>query len=135
MKRQRSGCAGSTAPPAELPFALPLIHYAVLVNGVNFPEDRIADFCCRHGVAKLSLFGSILRPASPEGGYGFRPSSDVDILVEFLPNRTPGLFYFGGMLMELQELLGRTVDLKTPQDLSHYFRHEVLREARLLHAA
>jgi hypothetical protein len=107
----------------------------MLINGVNFPDDQIAAFCRRHGVARLSLFGSILRPPTPEGGYGFRPSSDVDMLVEFLPGRTPGLFYFGGMLMELQEMLGRTVDLKTPQDLSRYFRHEVLREARLLHAA
>ncbi|MFO0840194.1 MAG: hypothetical protein U1D55_16925 [Phycisphaerae bacterium] len=53
----------------------------------------------------------------------------------FLPGRTPGLFYFGGMLMELQEMLGRRDDLKTPQDLSRYFRDEVLREARLVHAA
>ena len=117
----------------------PLVHDTItgtmLINGVNFPEDRIAAFCRRHGVARLSVFGSILRPPSPEGGYGFRPSSDVDILVEFLPGRTPGLFYFGGMLMELQEMLGRGVDLKTPQDLSRYFRREVLREARLLHAA
>lgn len=107
----------------------------MLINGVNFPDDAIAAFCQRHGVARLSLFGSILREPTPEDGYGFRPTSDVDMLVEFLPGRTPGLFYFGGMLMELQEMLGRNVDLKTPQDLSRYFRHEVLREARLLHAA
>lgn len=107
----------------------------MVINGVNFPEDRIADFCRRHGVQRLSLFGSILREPSPEAGYGFRPTSDVDVLVEFFPGRTPGLFYFGGMLMELQEMLGRPVDLKTPQDLSPYFRHEVLRDARTLHAA
>jgi hypothetical protein len=107
----------------------------MIINGVNFPEDKIADFCRRHGVASLSVFGSVLRPPSPEGAYGFRPSSDVDVLVQFLPGRTPGLLYFGGMLMELQEVLGRSVDLKTPQDLSRYFRDEVLREARLLHAA
>ncbi|MCA3005785.1 MAG: nucleotidyltransferase family protein [Planctomycetaceae bacterium] len=107
----------------------------MVINGVNFPEDQIADFCRRHGVAKLSLFGSILREPSPEGGYGFRPTSDVDILVEFLPGHTPGLFYLGGMLMELQDMLGRTVDLRTPQDLSRYFRHEVLSEARPLYAA
>ncbi len=111
------------------------IELGMVINGVNFPEEKIADFCRRHGVAKLSLFGSILREPTPEGGYGFRPTSDVDMLVEFLPGRTPGLIYLGGMLMELQEMVGRTVDLKTPQDLSRYFRHEVLREAKLLHAA
>lgn len=108
---------------------------AMVINGVNFPDHRIADFCRRHHVSKFSVFGSILREPTPEGGYGFRPTSDVDILVEFLAGHTPSLFYFGGMLMELQEMLGRTVDLKTPQDLSPYFRHEVLQEARVLYAA
>jgi predicted nucleotidyltransferase len=105
------------------------------INGINFPDDRIADFCRRHGVKTLSLFGSILREATPEGGYGFRPTSDVDMLVEFLPGETKSLFDLGGMLMELQEMLGRRVDLRTPKDLSRYFRHEVLREARPLYAA
>ena len=81
------------------------------------------------------MFGSILRDPTPEGGYGFQPTSDVDVLVEFLPGHTPGLFYFGGMLMELREMLAREVDLLTPQDLSRYFRHEVLREAKALYAA
>ena len=64
--------------------------FLMVINGVNFPEDKIAAFCGRHGVARLSLFGSILREQTPEGGYGFRPTSDIDILVEFLPGRTPG---------------------------------------------
>jgi len=107
----------------------------MVINSVNFPEDKIADFCGRYGVARLSLFGSILRPASPEGGYGFRPTSDVDILIEFLPARTPGLMALSGMQIELSELIGRAVDLRTPMELSSYFRQEVLREARMLHAA
>lgn len=107
----------------------------MLINGVNFPEDRIAAFCCRHGVARLSLFGSILRDPTPEGGYGFRPTSDVDMLVEFLPGRTPGLLALSGMQIELSEMIGRAVDLRTPLELSRYFRDEVLREARMLHAA
>ncbi len=107
----------------------------MVINGVHFPEDRIAEFCRRHGVARLSLFGSILREPSPEGGYGFRPSSDVDMLIEFLPERTPGLLALSGMQIELSEMIGREVDLRTPQDLSRYFRAEVLREARMLHAA
>ncbi len=107
----------------------------MLLNGVTFPEDRIAEFCRRHGVARLSLFGSILRDPTPEGGYGFRPTSDVDVLVEFLPGETKSLLDIGGMLMEMREMLGREVDLRTPKDLSRYFRHEVLREARPLYAA
>lgn len=107
----------------------------MLINGVNFPEDQIADFCRRHAVARLSLFGSILRDPTPEGGYGFRPTSDVDMLVEFLPGRTPGLLALSGMQIELSEIIGREVDLRTPPELSRYFRDEVLREARMLHAA
>jgi len=107
----------------------------MLINGVNFPENTIADFCRRHGIARLSLFGSILRPPSPEGGYGFRPTSDVDVLVEFLPDQTPGLMALSGMQIELTSIIRREVDLRTPLELSRYFRHEVLREARLLHAA
>ena len=100
----------------------------MVINGVNFPEDEIADFCRRHGVLKLSLFGSILRD-------DFREDSDVDMLVEFQPGRTPGMFGFGGMILELGALVGRTVDLRTPFDLSRHIRPFVLREARLLHAA
>ena len=105
------------------------------MNGVHFPDDEIAAFCLRHGVSRLSLFGSILREPTPEGGYGFRPSSDIDILVEFPPGRVPSLLGFAGMQIEISELLGREVQLCTPAMLSHYFRDQVLREARLLHAA
>ena len=100
----------------------------MVINGINFPEDKIADFCARHGVKRLSLFGSILRD-------DFREDSDVDMLVEFLPGRTPGMFGFGGMILELSELIGRQVDLRTPFDLSEFFRPAVLRESRTLHAA
>jgi len=107
----------------------------MLLNSVQFPEDSIAEFCLRHDVARMSLFGSILRSPSPEGGHGFRPSSDVDILVEFLPDRTPSLLDFAGMQLELSELIGREVQLHTPPMLSPVFRHTVLKEARMLHAA
>jgi predicted nucleotidyltransferase len=107
----------------------------MLINGVNFPDDQIAAFCRRHGVARLSLFGSILREATPEGGYGFRPTSDVDMLVEFQPGQTPGLMALSAMQIELTEMIGRAVDLRTPPELSRYFRDEVQRGARVLHAA
>lgn len=98
------------------------------INGINFPDERLAEFCQRHGVGRLSVFGSILRS-------DFGPESDVDVLVEFLPGRTPGMFGFGGMILELSEMVGRRVDLRTPFDLSPYFRPHVMREARMLHAA
>ncbi len=98
------------------------------LHGVNIPDDKIAEFCRRHGVARLALFGSILRD-------DFGPDSDIDVLVEFPPGQTPSLLDLGGMLMELRELLGREVDLKTPGFLSRYFREDVVKEARTLYAA
>lgn len=112
-----------------------ILCHRMQINGVTFPKDLIAVFCQRHGVAWLSLFGSILRPPSSEGGYGFRPTSDVDMLIEFLPGRTPGHLAISAMQIELSEMIGREVDLRTPLEISRYFRKEVLREARMLHAA
>ncbi|MCC7388912.1 MAG: nucleotidyltransferase family protein [Phycisphaerales bacterium] len=98
------------------------------LHGVEFPESPIAALCLRHGVSRLSLFGSILRD-------DFRPDSDIDMLVEFLPGRTPGIVGFGQIILDLSALLGRRVDLRTPFDLSPYFRPSVLRHAKTLHAA
>lgn len=105
------------------------------INGVTFPMDRIAEICRRHGAARLSLFGSILRDPTPEGGYGFRPTSDVDMLVEFQTTARPTLMSLARMELELSEAIGRKVDLRTPGDLSRLFRDEVVTTARLLHAA
>jgi predicted nucleotidyltransferase len=95
---------------------------------IPIPLDRLADFCRRNGIARLSLFGSILRD-------DFTPRSDVDVLVEFHPSARISLFDLGGMSVELSEIFGRQVDLRTPEDLSRYFRGAVLREARPLYAA
>jgi len=97
-------------------------------HGIDIPQEQIAEFCRRHGVKRQSLFGSILRD-------DFTPESDVDVLVEFEPGMTPGMFGFGQMILELRDIIGRDVDLRTPNDLSRYFRHEVIRNARLLHDA
>jgi len=97
-------------------------------HDIEIPQDRIADFCRRHGVKRLSLFGSILRD-------DFGPASDVDFLVEFLPGVRYSMLDLGGMWMELREMMGREVDLKTSLDLSRYFRDEVVRGARALYAA
>jgi predicted nucleotidyltransferase len=107
----------------------------MVINGVTFPMDQIAEVCRKYGASRLSLFGSILRSPSDETGDGFRPTSDVDLLVEFPPGRVPSLLRFAAMQMELEELLKRDVQLCTPPMLSKYFRGQVLSEARLLHAA
>jgi predicted nucleotidyltransferase len=89
---------------------------------VELPEDVIRDFCIRHRIQKLSLFGSVLTPR-------FRGDSDVDVLVEFEPGGVPGYFGLACMEEELSDLLGRKVDLRTPEELSRYFRSRVLAEA------
>lgn len=94
---------------------------------VSIPKDQIAAFCEGHGIKRLSVFGSALRP-------DFGPDSDIDVLVEFEPDRIPGLFGFAGMELELTRMLGRKVDLRTPEDLSRYFRQEVLAEAQSQYA-
>ncbi len=71
---------------------------------MQIPQGRIADFCRRHRVCELALFGSVLRE-------GFRPDSDVDVLVEFEPEAHHGLFALVRMQSELEEILGRGVDL------------------------
>lgn len=90
---------------------------------LRIPVDRrkIADFCRRHHIRRLSFFGSVLRD-------DFRPESDVDVLVEFEPDCVPGLAFFA-MEEELSQLLERRVDLNTPQFVSSTFRERVLTEA------
>jgi hypothetical protein len=90
---------------------------------VLLPKDKIADFCRRHHIRKLAVFGSVLHG-------NWRPDSDLDVLVEFEPSHVPGLAFFG-MELGLSELLGRKVDLNTPQFLSPYFRDQVLAEAEV----
>ncbi len=88
-------------------------------------SEALAGFCRRHRIRRLSLFGSVLRGTD-------RPDSDVDLLVEFEPNAAPSLFDVADIEMELSALLdGRRVDVRTPEDLSRYFRDEVVREAEV----
>lgn len=86
---------------------------------------RVAEFCRRNHIRRLSLFGSALRS-------DFGPTSDIDLLVEFDPEHIPGLFRVAGMEIELSETLGRKVDLRTEGDLSRYFRQEVVDSAEEL---
>lgn len=89
---------------------------------IQVPQDRIAQFCQHNHILKLSFFGSVLRQ-------DFRPDSDIDVLVEFEPGKTLG-FRIVTLQQELSELFGgRTVDLRTPNELSRYIRDRVLAEA------
>ncbi len=91
---------------------------------IALPKGKIAEFCKRHHIRKMSLFGSYLH-----GDFG--PESDIDLLVEFESNHVPGLITLSGMEVELSETIGRKVDLRTPEDLSRYFRNEVVESAEV----
>ena len=88
----------------------------------------IAKFCRARGIRRLAIFGSALRD-------DFGPDSDIDVLVEFEPQRVPGLFGIARMERKLSALMeGRKIDLRTPEDLSRYFREQVLQEAEVQYA-
>jgi predicted nucleotidyltransferase len=93
---------------------------------VQIPQKFLKEFCTKHHIIKLALFGSVLTNQ-------FSETSDVDILVEFEPQHIPGLFAFVGMKEELSQQLGREVDLKTPGSISQSFREEVLRQSYLIY--
>jgi predicted nucleotidyltransferase len=85
------------------------------------------DACCKkHHITYLALFGSILTS-------NFSASSDVDILVKFDKKHIPGLFGIYNIQEELKAIVGREIDLKTPNSLSRYFRDEVLSKAQVLY--
>ncbi len=95
---------------------------------IDVPREQLAEFCRRHRIRKLAFFGSVLRD-------DFGPESDVDVLVEFDAEARVGLISFSAMELELGALLERKVDLRTPRDLSRYFRDEVLQTAETQFAA
>lgn len=92
---------------------------------IQLKKEEIKEFCQRYYIGKLSLFGSVLRD-------DFRSESDVDVLVEFEPGKTPGLGIIT-MEDELSSIINRRVDLRTYADLSRYFRDEVLAEAMVIY--
>lgn len=96
-------------------------------RNLTIPKDKVAAFCREHHIRRLSVFGSAL-------GDDFGADSDVDILVEFDKEHTPGFAFFG-MEEELSRLIGRKVDLNTPRFLSRYFRDKVLEEAEVQYVA
>ncbi len=100
-------------------------------NNINIalPKDKLTTFCEKHHIVKLSLFGSVLRN-------DFQADSDVDVLVEFEAGHTPSFFRLFDMEDELSTLLGgRKADIRTPEDLSRYFRQKVVATAVVQYAA
>ncbi|MGH9230422.1 MAG: nucleotidyltransferase family protein [Acidimicrobiales bacterium] len=99
-----------------------------LAPGVTIDDAALNAFCRENGVRRLGLFGSALHGE-------LRPDIDIDLLVEFEPGHVPGLLKIAAMELELAELLGREVDLRTPGDLSRHIRDDVSASARVLYAA
>jgi hypothetical protein len=96
----------------------------------RFPlsEAEIRAFCQKHHIRRLAFFGSVLRD-------DFGPASDVDLLVEFEPEHVPGLLRLAAMERELSAMIGgRRVDMRTPGDLSRYFRDDVIAQAVVQYA-
>jgi hypothetical protein len=92
-------------------------------------EATLAYICERHRIRRLSLFGSRLKGTA-------RPDSDIDLLVDFDPDAHPTLLDMAQIEIDLSQALGgRKVDLRTPEDLSHYFRDEVVRTAEVQYVA
>lgn len=96
--------------------------------GLVVDDAALAAFATSHSIRRLAVFGSALHG-------DFRADSDVDVLVEFEPGSTPGLLGIAAMELELGELFGREVDLRTYGDLSRHFRDDVRSSARELYAA
>lgn len=97
-------------------------HLAKNLQHISLDQQRLTAFCQKYPIQTLALFGSILRA-------DFTSNSDVDMLVEFSPDARVGYFELVRMEAELTDLVGRKVDLRTPQELSIYFRQAVLNEA------
>ena len=100
----------------------------VLLAGIDISPEALADLCHRYQVKRLSLFGSAARA-------DLRSNSDIDILVEFLPQHSIDLFDFGHLEAELAILVGRRVDLVSKDGLNPRIAPHILRDARLLYAS
>jgi predicted nucleotidyltransferase len=97
--------------------------------GLPVDDETLAQFCRRHAIRRLAVFGSALRN-------DFRDDSDIDVLVDFATGATPGLLRIAQMELELAELIdGREVEIRTYEDLSRYFRDDVAQSATTLYAA
>ena len=98
------------------------------VAHIEVPEAQIAELCRRNGIRKLALFGSVVTGR-------FTDSSDIDMIVDFRPQERVGFFRLADIEEALGRLFGgRKVDLRTPMDLSRYFRDQVMRDVLIIYA-
>lgn len=98
------------------------------LNGIKIPKKRLIAYCKKHHIKKLAFFGSLLRE-------DFTSKSDIDILVEFEKGHVPGFFNLIRMENDLSVIFkGHKVDIRTPNDLSRYFRKKVISNAVVLYA-
>lgn len=95
---------------------------------IDLDSAKLARFCEEHHITKLALFGSVLTDH-------FGPDSDIDVLVEFEPSEVPGMMGISAMERELSAILGHKADMRTPADLSKYFRDQVIQNALVQYAA
>ncbi len=94
-------------------------------RNIVIAEEKIREFCEHHHIHRLAIFGSALHD-------DFGPESDVDVLVDFEPDHVPGFFRLFEMQEELSSLFGgRKIDMRTPEDLSRYFRDKVVATAQV----
>lgn len=101
----------------------------MIAGHIDAEQEQLSEFCRSHGVRRLLLFGSVLAER-------FTESSDTDVLVEFQPGVRVGYLRMAAMERELSGLFGgRRVDLRTLNELSRYFRDEVLRRAQVRYAS
>jgi predicted nucleotidyltransferase len=117
--RQGANTAGPERPNGKIP---------VMATALDIDRDALAEFCRANGIRRLSLFGSVLHGTN-------RPDSDLDLLVEFEPDSPLGLLGLAQLEIDLSDMLGVSVDLRTPAELSRYFRDEVQAQAEVLYAA
>ena len=101
--------------------------HTIIHHNITFDTEKLKKFCRKNDIIKLLLFGSVLHD-------DFGPESDIDMLVEFMPGKAATYIDLAGYEIELKEFFGgRKVDLRTPAELSKYFRDKVLSEAETLY--
>ena len=99
------------------------------IHGIKIPKKQLESYCKKNHIKKLALFGSFLRE-------DFSSDSDIDILVEFEKDHIPGFFDIVRMEEQLSKFFkGKNIDLRTPKDLSRYFRKKIINNAEVLYAA
>jgi hypothetical protein len=93
---------------------------------IELPVEQLIAYCEQHNIRRLSVFGSALRD-------DFTEKSDLDLLVEYDPEAIVTFLDMATQEIELSEITGYKVDLRTPEDLSHFFRQEVVENAELVY--